>query len=141
MIFCAANGIGPLSQHAVRELGICACHRDWSEGRVSLGQSMQSDLDCDLPTAQWLPSALLRNGHFGPCRRPTSDTQSGGAIVTREGRDPRLPARRGSVARPTKLVLLRRDACRAIERGPRRFGEGPPQHYLELILHFWVLSQ
>ena len=70
----------------------------------------------------------------------TSAALSGGVIVTREGRDPRLPARRGSVTRPAKVALLCRDACRVIERVPRHFGEGRPQGILRLILHLKVLS-
>ena len=35
----------------------------------------------------------------------------------------------GSVARPTRVALFHREACRAAERGPRLFGEEPPKKH------------
>ena len=52
-----------------------------------------------------------------------------------------LPAMRGSVARPTGVALLCRDARRAAERGPRLFGEEPPGWALTRLFRLSLIGR
>jgi hypothetical protein len=96
----------------------CASRRHGAQGRLKPGRFFSGH-----PQG----SGLTGRAPCYACKRPwrssaRSNSRScflAAAIVARQGRDPRLPARRGSVARPIRAALLRRDARRAAERNPR----------------------